>query len=623
MAEQSSGNSLSGDLGELKDGEMQSLKNEILRLKLVLEKSKELLEKNKNFCSTCDSVLGVLDTAHASRSFHDDHELCTEVDVKSVQTCLYHGSSDLNLVSSCDAETQTFETDFLGIGSCGSVEDWRPPEGSNYTVADLVKQVVEQKPQPSDYVYDENYNMFYSPSTGYYFDTEKNLLYDSHSGTYYKYIKESNTYEFHSQVEQDTELQTISSETMDATVDDLTGSTKETRTSITVKDNKAKREKQKKVSKRNPFNHNSVNGGGELDNANTSSNLAVDEENDESSLEEGELGSPYTESTTTEDSYYLSSVGSPASVNFDDDSTESWPPCIRLIVEESSKLQLGSLLLITCTGAIVGRDKNCQLCIPDVSVSKTHAETSYDNETCQYYVSDLGSQNGTFINGTRLSQCKEKSSPHILKHGDHLCFGFCKLLVHIHPGTETCDECEPGQVQAKHNEESEKCVPLIQTKEEKEKERRRRLRQLKKKFGLQSMNYEQDSSSIKPPSSDYHDRAKERQKTKGSDNPYEKTAEPVSLNVTIPSDNKGYQLLKKMGWKEGEALGAKTSGETEPVPINIRKSRAGLGSALADTSDVPPLHPRNRKWRKAQRRYYETTQESSSFEKVVETTHEV
>lgn len=47
------------------------------------------------------------------------------------------------------------------------------------------------------------------------------------------------------------------------------------------------------------------------------------------------------------------------------------------------------------------------------------------------------------------------------------------------------------------------------------------------------------------------------------------------LSTAISSDNKGFQLLKKMGYKEGTKLGV--NGLTEPIPIKIHPSRSGLG----------------------------------------------
>lgn len=34
---------------------------------------------------------------------------------------------------------------------------------------------------------------------------------------------------------------------------------------------------------------------------------------------------------------------------------------------------------------------------------------------------------------------------------------------------------------------------------------------------------------------------------------------------SMPQTNKGYQMLKKMGWKEGQMLGTTDSGLVEPV----------------------------------------------------------
>jgi hypothetical protein len=47
------------------------------------------------------------------------------------------------------------------------------------------------------------------------------------------------------------------------------------------------------------------------------------------------------------------------------------------------------------------------------------------------------------------------------------------------------------------------------------------------------------------------------------------------LSTAIPSDNKGFQLLKKMGYTEGSKLGP--NGLSEPIAIKIHPSRSGLG----------------------------------------------
>ena len=45
-------------------------------------------------------------------------------------------------------------------------------------------------------------------------------------------------------------------------------------------------------------------------------------------------------------------------------------------------------------------------------------------------------------------QSKQRSKPQVITHGDELTLGTTTLHLHIHPGSQTCDSCEPGQVQA-------------------------------------------------------------------------------------------------------------------------------------------------------------------------------
>lgn len=49
------------------------------------------------------------------------------------------------------------------------------------------------------------------------------------------------------------------------------------------------------------------------------------------------------------------------------------------------------------------------------------------------------------------------------------------------------------------------------------------------------------------------------------------------LNKAIGEGNKGFSLLQKMGYKPGMALGKTGTGRAEPVPINLRSGRGGLG----------------------------------------------
>lgn len=54
------------------------------------------------------------------------------------------------------------------------------------------------------------------------------------------------------------------------------------------------------------------------------------------------------------------------------------------------------------------------------------------------------------------------------------------------------------------------------------------------------------------------------------------------LNSAITSDNKGFSMLAKMGYKQGDAIGRNSSsGITEPIQIQVKTNRAGLGREQA------------------------------------------
>lgn len=67
----------------------------------------------------------------------------------------------------------------------------------------------------------------------------------------------------------------------------------------------------------------------------------------------------------------------------------------------------------------VGRLPSCELVINDPSVSKQHAELRWHGQVSTCRVKDLGSTNGTFLNGQPLEPKRE----HLVQDGDLLRFG--------------------------------------------------------------------------------------------------------------------------------------------------------------------------------------------------------
>lgn len=69
----------------------------------------------------------------------------------------------------------------------------------------------------------------------------------------------------------------------------------------------------------------------------------------------------------------------------------------------------------------VGRLADNSLQIDDGSVSSRHAEIEF--EAAAFHLHDLGSTNGTFVNGERVTDA-------VLRHGDEIRFGMVESVFH-------------------------------------------------------------------------------------------------------------------------------------------------------------------------------------------------
>src|SRR6266852_1375148 len=68
----------------------------------------------------------------------------------------------------------------------------------------------------------------------------------------------------------------------------------------------------------------------------------------------------------------------------------------------------------------VGRNPGNDLVLEDESVSRNHALV-YSSKAGVYHINDLGSSNGTLVNGSRVS------APTPLQDGDSILIGSCEL----------------------------------------------------------------------------------------------------------------------------------------------------------------------------------------------------
>ncbi|KAJ6669820.1 hypothetical protein lerEdw1_000369 [Lerista edwardsae] len=531
-----------------------------------------------------------------------------------------------------------------------AIQNFQKPEDTSLTegtLAESLRAAAEAAVSQTGFIYDESTGLYYDHSTGFYYNSETQLYYDPTTGIYYYCDVESGRYQFHSRVDfqsygtsavqhskdrkgkkkrRDGEW-SRANDSKDLNTDEQKSSKYLNGLSATSELSSPEEEESPNVKKakvvsdiRNSLTAKetiTTNGTSLHHNKNTQCTAILMDDNHtgtESEPEEGEITDSEQEEYSSEDD-----VMSEETINSEDTNSEDgdkiWPPCIRVIVIRSPVLQMGSLYIITAVKpATIGREKGMEhtLQIPEVGVSKFHAEVYFDHELQSYVLVDQGSQNGTVVNGNQILQPKTKSKPCILEHGDEVKIGETVLSFHIHPGSETCDGCEPGQVRA-HLRLDKKSEPFIcpaLTKEERELVRRKALKQIRVKYGLQNTEYENEQVLKNPK---YKDRAGKRRETVGSEGTFHRDDAPASVHVEISDSNKGHKMLEKMGWKKGEGLGKSGGGIKDPIKLQLHRKHAGLGTSTPISVEEVQITTKNkRNWEKARERFAENFQDSNT-----------
>jgi len=62
------------------------------------------------------------------------------------------------------------------------------------------------------------------------------------------------------------------------------------------------------------------------------------------------------------------------------------------------------------------------------------------------------------------------------------------------------------------------------------------------------------------------------------------------LSKSIDESNKGFAMLSKMGFKKGMGLGKQLQGRTEPIPVDLKLGRKGLGKEEEDKRNEQKRH---------------------------------
>ncbi|OQR79199.1 hypothetical protein BIW11_05908 [Tropilaelaps mercedesae] len=494
-----------------------------------------------------------------------------------------------------EAETQTESqqsTDFI------------PPEGSKLTVGDMVTQAAQEMCPAGaggDYVYNDQYHMFFSQSTGYYWDPKTKLFYQPTTGTYYSYDEDTQSY---------TVVEPPGASGKDRKEKDRrrrSRSRDRRRRRSRSRGNSREREHQQRRRRRSRSRQSKrLPSPSSPRGSRNTRDLARDEDG------AGVAGSPRdlrrspmrkgrrcAERSADEGELQSEEEGSieMAILSEDEDSNAitNYPPCIRFVVKQSQQLPVHSVQMLPFPGGVLGAPLKSDLCVPDPGVGKRHCNIYFESDSQQYKVEQLDGNNPTKINGKPL----KKGAKHVLVHMDRFELGEGTLLeVHLHDRKDTCGNCEPGLLQrrAELDAPSPNSSTSISTLSS-EAQRRKNLKGMKKQYGLSEEPYIEPWLDGNP---HYADRAGERRARVGSDFPHEPDAMPAHAEVPMECSNKGFKMLQGMGWREGEGLGRSNQGGTQPVSVQMRNERAGLGREDATTHSDDN---RGERWKRARARY--------------------
>ena len=93
---------------------------------------------------------------------------------------------------------------------------------------------------------------------------------------------------------------------------------------------------------------------------------------------------------------------------------------------------------------IIGRDSNCDIQIDNIAVSRKHARITKEHSRItdgpgDYFVEDMDSQNGTFVNGQKVSK-------KLLNTGDEITIGKYFLMVHFENDPATAKNTQIDEV---------------------------------------------------------------------------------------------------------------------------------------------------------------------------------
>ncbi len=100
-----------------------------------------------------------------------------------------------------------------------------------------------------------------------------------------------------------------------------------------------------------------------------------------------------------------------------------------LVVLQGSESEIGTHVMLV-RPVTIGRDPKTELPLQDEGISRRHCRIAFDKEKSAFFIADLGSTNGTLLNGKRLL------APMKLEAGDRIYLGACVVKFTYSDATE-------------------------------------------------------------------------------------------------------------------------------------------------------------------------------------------
>lgn len=259
---------------------------------------------------------------------------------------------------------------------------------------------------------------------------------------------------------------------------------------------------------------------------------------------------------------------------------------LRLLTVSSNTLSLSSVVELPPGGFLyVGsvHSQNPHLAVEDCDEYHAVLHSNFNDsdgaiDCCGYFVTDCGSQKGTFVNGKRISLAGNASLPVHLQHGSFLRLGSTKFQVHFYSNdSESVDFCNATEECVERFSDFRYHVvdacglvkdcdwvePVIQEAILNSVKRLKVKRHLKKAAIACGNSVDR-----------YHKRVTRMAHTTQM---ADAVVQVKSSEREIDKSNIGFRMLQRQGWTTGEGVG-KTAGAISPLRIvQPGQRRLGVG----------------------------------------------